>query len=54
MPLTTLQALETTEREVTLGLALRLAQFYGLPLDNIWQPLYDRICQEVAPAPATQ
>ena len=51
----TLHAAETSEREVTLRIALRLAQFYGLPLNNIWQPLYEQICQEAPtsePSPA--
>jgi putative transcriptional regulator len=43
----TLYAIETTEREVTLSTAFKLARFYGLPLENIWQPLYEQLCQEV-------
>jgi hypothetical protein len=42
---------ETQEREITLGNAFRLAKFYGVPLEIIWRPLWDRICHEVAPAP---
>ena len=46
-----LYEIETTERNVTLNTAFRLSQFYGLSLENIWQPLYDQICQEVSPRP---
>ena len=47
----TVYELETSGREVTLATAFRLSEFYGLPLDEIWQPLYDQICGEVVPAP---
>lgn len=41
---------ETKGTDIKLGTAFRLAQFYGLPLENIWQPLYGRISGEVTPS----
>ncbi len=47
LSLSTLHAIENQERgDTLLGTAFRLAQFYGLSVADIWQPLYDRICQE--------
>jgi len=46
----TIRALEADKGEVKLGTALRLAQFYGLPLENIWGVMYDEIRQQVTPA----
>ena len=31
--------------------ALRLARFYNLSVEKIWQALHEQICQTVAPAP---
>jgi DNA-binding XRE family transcriptional regulator len=45
--ISTLHAIENeNEREATLATAFRLAHFYSLPVEKIWQPLYDQICQE--------
>ena len=44
----TLHPVEHDERgDMLLGTAFRLAQFYGLSVADIWQPLYDQMCQEV-------
>jgi transcriptional regulator with XRE-family HTH domain len=44
--LSTLHAIENDERrDILLGTAFRLAQFYGLPVETLWEPLYDQICQ---------
>jgi transcriptional regulator with XRE-family HTH domain len=49
----TLHAVENQERgDMLLGTAFRLAQFYGLPVADIWQPLCDQVCQEVTQAPS--
>jgi transcriptional regulator with XRE-family HTH domain len=47
----TLHANEAGGRDISLANALRLACFYGLSLEDVWRPLWERICDEVAPAP---
>jgi len=45
----TLHAVENQERgDMRLGTAFRLAHFYGLSVAEIWQPLYDQVCEEVS------
>jgi len=47
LSISTLHAIENEqEREATLATAFKLARFYGLPVEKIWQPLYEHICQE--------
>ena len=43
----TIRALEADKGDVKLGTALRLAHFYGLPLETIWGAMYDEIRQQV-------
>lgn len=50
----TLHAAETKDRDISMATALRLACFYRLSLEEVWQPLWQRICDEVAPAPNTE
>ncbi|HKU21144.1 MAG TPA: helix-turn-helix transcriptional regulator [Terriglobales bacterium] len=57
LSISTLHAIENEqEREATLATAFKLARFYGLSVENIWQPLFQQICQEaegqVWPMPA--
>jgi DNA-binding XRE family transcriptional regulator len=47
LSISTLHAIENEqEREATLATAFKLARFYGLTVEKIWQPLYEQICQE--------
>ena len=47
LSISTLHAIENEqEREATLATAFKLARFYGLAVEKIWQPLYQQICQE--------
>ncbi len=46
LAISTLHQIEKCEREVTLTTAFRLARFYGMSVAEIWQPLFQRICQE--------
>lgn len=47
LSISTLHAIENEqEREATLATAFKLARFYGLPVEKIWQPLYQQICHE--------
>lgn len=47
LSISTLHAIENEqEREATLATAFKLARFYGLTVEKIWQPLYQQICQE--------
>lgn len=47
LSISTLHAIENEqEREATLATAFKLARFYGLSVEKIWQPLYQQICQE--------
>jgi DNA-binding XRE family transcriptional regulator len=47
LSISTLHAIENEqEREATLATAFKLAHFYGLPVEKIWQPLYQQICNE--------
>ncbi len=47
LSISTLHAIEKQEREPTLTSAFRLAHFYGLPVAEIWRPLFRQICREV-------
>ncbi len=47
----TLHELEKHEREVTLTTAFKLAYFYGMPVAEIWRPLFEQICREAPSAP---
>jgi len=44
LSVSTLHEIEKHEREVTLTIAFRLACFYGLPVAEIWWPLFLQIC----------
>jgi putative transcriptional regulator len=44
--ISTLHVIEKHEREVTLTTAFKLARFYGMPVADIWRPLFQQICQE--------
>ena len=46
LAISTLHEIEKHEREVTLTTAFKLACFYGLPVAEIWRPLFQQICQE--------
>ncbi|HEX6906125.1 MAG TPA: helix-turn-helix transcriptional regulator [Terriglobales bacterium] len=47
LSISTLHAIENEqEREATLATAFKLARFYGLSVEKIWQPLFQQICQE--------
>lgn len=47
LSISTLHAIENEqEREATLATAFKLARFYGLAVEKIWQPLFEQICQE--------
>ena len=47
LSISTLHAIENEqEREATLATAFKLAHFYGLSVEKIWQPLFQQICQE--------
>lgn len=46
LSVSTLHEIEKHEREVTLTTALKLACFYGLPVAEIWRPLFQQICQQ--------
>lgn len=47
LSISTLHAIENEqEREATLATAFKLARFYGLSVEKIWQPLFEQICQE--------
>ncbi len=47
LSISTLHAIEKQEREPTLTSAFKLAHYYGLPVADIWQPLFGQICREV-------
>ncbi len=47
LSISTLHAIEKQQREPTRTSALKLAHFYGLPVADIWQPLFGQICREV-------
>jgi putative transcriptional regulator len=46
LAISTLHEIEKHERDVTLTTAFRLARFYGMPVAEIWRPLFQQICQE--------
>lgn len=46
LAISTLHEIEKHEREVTLTTAFRLAHFYRMPVAEIWQPLFQHICEE--------
>jgi DNA-binding XRE family transcriptional regulator len=47
LSISTLHAIENEqEREATLATAFKLARFYGLSVEKIWQPLFEQICHE--------
>lgn len=60
LSISTLHAIENEqEREATLATAFKLAHFYKLSVEKIWQPLFEQICQEaeegqVWPMPAAR
>jgi transcriptional regulator with XRE-family HTH domain len=47
LSVSTLRAVEKQEREVSLATAFKLAHFYGLPVTEIWRPLFQQICREM-------
>lgn len=50
LSISTLHAVEKQEREVTLSTAFKLAHFYGLPVADIWRPLFRQIGREMSGA----
>lgn len=52
LSVSTLRAVEQQEREVSLATAFKLAHFYGLPVTEIWRPLFQQICREMTGAEA--
>ena len=46
LAISTLHSLEKGEREPTLATAFKLALFFGLPVEEVWQPLFQRICRK--------
>jgi transcriptional regulator with XRE-family HTH domain len=45
LSVSTLHAIEKG-RPATLITAFKLSHFYGLSVENIWEPLFQQICQE--------
>lgn len=48
LSVSTLHAVEKQQREVTLTTAFKLAHFYGMPVAEIWRPLFRQIGREMA------
>ncbi len=44
----TLHEIEKGERDVLLTTALKLGHFFGMPVEDIWRPLFQQICRESA------
>ncbi len=42
-----IHALENDRRAVVLTTAMKLARFYGLPVEEVWKPLRDQVCEAV-------
>lgn len=48
LSVSTLHAVEKQQREVTLTTAFKLAHYYGMPVADIWRPLFRQIGREMA------
>jgi DNA-binding XRE family transcriptional regulator len=42
----TLHEIEKHERDVSLTTALKLGHLFGMPVAEIWQPLFHQICEQ--------